>query len=107
MIDIRELPKHEVLMALWENAAKRKTDKTEHAPLTLEQAQAVVQEKTYRDKGDTRDHLFVDTLNGREMHVEIGADNFEEWNYDRYSGKGAAQKAIDALRARKQEEEST
>ena len=106
MIDIRELPKHEVLMALWENAAKRKADKKEHAPLTLEQAQAVVQEKTYREKWDEREHLYVESLNGREMHVEIGGDNFEEWIYDEYNGEGAAQRAIDTLRAKKEEQQT-
>lgn len=88
MVDIKGLNKAEVLASLYNNAKPQFDQK----PMSVDEAEEVLKETTD-----------FDYLKGRVMKVNLSSDDgFEEWLYDRDNGYGAAQRAIDALRVRKQ-----
>uniref|UniRef100_A0AAU8B7B7 Uncharacterized protein n=1 Tax=Dulem virus 39 TaxID=3145757 RepID=A0AAU8B7B7_9CAUD len=90
MIDIKGLSKSEVLATLYNNSRPQGLGFLHFDPtdMTIEQAKDILKETTY-----------FDYLKGRVMKVDLSSDEgFEEWLYDRDNGKGAAQRAVDALR---------
>ena len=91
MIDISSLDKAEVLIALYEGSAVRGMgvfDPQANQPLTVDEAQAMLEKNTY-----------FDYLRGRVMKTRI-----EDWLdpslYDRDNGNGAAYKALKPLFAK-------
>ena len=58
-------------------------------PMTLDEARKLI------DAGKT----YFDYLKGRVMKVDLGGNDFDPSWYDRDNGKGAAQRAIDTLKA--------
>jgi len=58
------------------------------APMTTEQARALLEGCTY-----------FDYLQGRVMKVDLGGDVLDPWLYDRDNGQGAALRAIEAMKA--------
>ncbi len=86
MIDISGLPKKSVILKLWEKSAQGMPPLSERQPTNLDLALAAEQEK-------------LDYFCGRPMKVDLGSDKFDSTLYDRDHGDGAAQAAIDDLRA--------
>jgi len=93
MIDISDLDKAAVLVALYENARTQGLGflKATSEPLTVERARKLLARQTY-----------FDYLYGRVLKVELGGDTLETWLYDRDNGQGAAQRVIDGLKAKKE-----
>lgn len=104
MVSIKGLLKDKVLLALWNASKCQGISFMGFAPLSAGQAYAEVinRRQTYKD-GKTS--IYFDYLNGRVLKVDIGGDEFDERLYDRDNGEGAAQRAIDALRAQEEETE--
>ncbi len=46
-----------------------------------------------------RPRLYFDYVQGRPIKTDIGSDEFDPWLFDRDAGDGAAEKAINRLRA--------
>ena len=91
MVNIEGLNKADVLAALY-NASRPQGMgflNYDPAPMSRETAQNNLDKTTY-----------FDYLGGRVMKVDLAGDaEFRESLYDRDNGEGAAQRAIDALRA--------
>ena len=90
-ISIRGMDKATVLAALF-NASKPQGLGFMHyakEPMTVEKARELI------DKGHTK----FDYLQGRVMKLDISGDDFDPWGYDHDNGQGAAQTAIDTLKA--------
>lgn len=109
-IDISGLDKADVLAALYNGSKVQGMGvfQAVGAPdiMSHDMAQLVIGEK-YHDVGSgyTGQDLSFGYIFGRVLHVDISADEFDPWSYDRDLGAGAAQKVIDQLRlltARKQ-----
>lgn len=93
MIDISGLNRADVLAALY-NASKPLGLGFLHftpEPMTREEANALLGGETY-----------FDYLKGRVMKVDLGSDHLDPRLYDRDYGTGAAERAIDAIRPRKE-----
>lgn len=90
MVDIRGLNKAEVLAALYNNSKPQGFGFLhDPKPMSVKEAKKILKQQTD-----------FDYLKGRVLKVNLSSDDeFEEWLYDRDNGYGAAQKAIDALRA--------
>jgi hypothetical protein len=90
MLSIAGLDKADVLAALY-NASRPLGMGFMHydpAPMTRDQAAAVLAQGTY-----------FDYLKGRVMKIDLSKDDqFEEWLYDRDNGDGAAARALAVLR---------
>lgn len=92
-IDISNLDKAEVLVALYNNSQQQGMgflDTRGRALLTKEQAAELLKHGTY-----------FDYLQGRVMKVELGRDTLNPRLYDRDNGTGAAARAIAPLMASK------
>ena len=90
MIALKGLNKAEVLAALY-NASRpqgRGFMAYEDGPMGREEAENLLADCTY-----------FDYLKGRVMKVDLGGDVLDPWGYDRDNGTGAAERAIEALRA--------
>lgn len=104
VIDISGLEKAAVLMALF-NASRQQgmgfMDASGRGQMTIEDARDVIAGREasatdwHRSKGRVYDW---DYLRGRVMKVCIDGDAFDPWLFDRDNGKGAAKRAIDAIR---------
>ena len=105
-IDLKGLDKAAVLAALY-NASKPQGLGFLHydpAPMTVEEAQAILDEKQVRLKeinsmGGNWDEIYFDYLKGRVMKVDLLGDDLRFQLYDRDNGEGAAQRAIDGITA--------
>lgn len=93
MVKYDGLTKAEVLKALYDASRPLGLGFLQFIPgdISLEEAEKLVK------KTDNFDYL-----NGRVIKVTLGDDGFEEWLYDRDMGEGAAQKAVDEYRAKKE-----
>lgn len=90
MVNIKGLLKDDVLVALWNASKCQGISFMDYAPLTAGQAYAeILKRKKF------------DYLNGKVLKVDLSGNEFDERLYDRDNGAGAAQKAIDELRAQK------
>lgn len=98
MIDIHDLDKAEVLVALF-NASKPQGMGFLHydpKPLTVEHARAALD----------RCSNYVDYLEGRVIKVNFATNTIDSRLYDRDLGPGAAARAIDKLRQQKAREQA-
>ena len=90
MVDISGLDRAEVFRVLYDRAQPQGLGHLHFTPklMTAEEAQKLVGE-----------HVYFDYVNGRVMKVSLPADatKFDEWDYDRDNGTGAAQQAINTL----------
>lgn len=90
LVDIRELPKAAVIAALWNNATKR----------SVFDARSAMSETRAIGLVEALDHLNFDWVDGRSVKVDLTADWFDPWLYDRDNGgDGAAHRVISKLRA--------
>ena len=91
MVNIEGIPKPTVLCALYNNSRAIGIGVYQANPkdrLTYRRAEELLKTKTN-----------FDFLYGRCMYVDLSSDiEFDESNYDKWLGSGAAQKAIDNLR---------
>lgn len=96
-INIEGLDKAEVLAALY-NASKQQgmgfTHKRGALPMTKEEA---AQELAAAQQPNGA--AYFDYLHGRVMKVRLVGDQLDPWLYDRDNGQGAAERAINTLRA--------
>ena len=105
-IDLRGLDKAAVLAALY-NASKPQGLGFLHydpALMTVEEAQSILDEKQARLKeinsmGGNWDEIYFDYLKGRVMKIDLLGDDLRFQLYDRDNGEGAAQRAINGIRA--------
>ncbi len=92
MVSTKGLSKAAVLAALY-NASRpvgMGFFQFDPAPMTEEEAVELLE--------NMKPSTYFDYLKGRVMKVDLkNDDGFEEWLYDRDTGAGAAQRAIDAL----------
>ena len=98
MVDIKGLDKAEVLKALYDQSHLQGSGFLQAVPngtVTVEHCRELLNHGTY-----------FDYLYGKIMKVDLKSDDgFEERLYDRDNGVGAAQRAIDFLKSRKQKTE--
>jgi len=91
MVDIKGLDKARVLKALYDNSHAQGTAFFQSVPsgiVTVEYCEKLLK-KTTR----------FDYLYGRVLKIDISGDAFDERLYDRDCGEGAAQRAVDSIRA--------
>jgi hypothetical protein len=88
MIDIKNLNKAEVLMALYNNAKPQGMGFLHFTPedMTKEEAEEIL-------KSQKR----FDYLKGRVMKVNLAENEFDPWLYNRDNGENAAEKIIEKL----------
>ena len=90
MINISELDKADVLIALYENSKPQGLgwlqEMVPHSTMTREEANELLEQTTY-----------FDYLKGRIMKVDLSGDEFNPVLYDRDNGEGAALKAINNI----------
>ena len=101
MIDIKGLDKGEVLHALWHASHTQGMSflgLPKGCKFTVRRAKRIVRE---RKKSITNNdyQLYFDYVDGHVIKCNIGGDTFDECLFDRDCGEGAAQRAIDNLRA--------
>lgn len=91
MIDIANLDKASVLMALYENAHVQGLGflHASDEPMSRDAALKLLERRTY-----------FDYVQGRVMKVNLTGDAFDPFLYDRDNGQGAAQRAIDTIRVK-------
>lgn len=90
-IDISGLDKGAVLAALWNNAAlppayTRANPRTR--PMSVDEGRSAV---VAQDAG-------FDYFEDRLLKVNLSADEFDPWGYDRDNGEGLAEQVIERLR---------
>lgn len=98
MIDISGFDKADVLAALY-NASKPQGLGFLHfepSPMTTAQARELIDEI-----GWPFNQMYFDYIKGRVMKVDLGANEFNPWLYDRDNGEGAASRALAHLESRK------
>ena len=91
MVDIKGLDKERVLKALYEHSHAQGLGgfRAVHVGIpTLEYFDGRLEQGTY-----------FDYVGGRELTVDLSGDEFDERLYDRDCGEGAAQRAVDSVRA--------
>lgn len=90
MINIAELDKVEVLIALYNNAKPLGLGWLCHEPKNMSRVEA---------ENQLEKSTYFDYINGRVMKVNLLSDTeFDPYLYDRDNGNGAAYRAIDSLR---------
>ncbi len=95
MVDIKGLDKARVLKALYDNSHVQGLGFMHAVPdgtVTVERCAEIL------EKGMEFDYLY-----GRVLKVELSTDEVDERLYDRDCGEGAAQRAVDSIRAEKQD----
>lgn len=95
MVDIKGLDKARVLKALYEHSHVQGFGVFQAVPdgvVTVEHCEMLLGSQTY-----------FDYLHGRVMKVELSGDEFDERLYDRDCGAGAAQRAVDSIRAERED----
>ncbi len=91
MVDIKGLDKARVLKALYEHSHVQGSGFLQAVPdgvVTVEHCEMLLGSQTY-----------FDYLHGRVMKVDLSGAEFDERLYDRDCGEGAAQRAVDSIRA--------
>lgn len=91
MVNIKGLDKARVLKALYDHSHIQGAGFLQAVPdgvVTVEHCAMLLGSQTY-----------FDYLHGRVLKVELSGDEFDERLYDRDCGEGAAQRAVDSIRA--------
>jgi len=94
MVNIKGLDKAQVLKALYDHSHVQGSGFLQAVPdgvVTVEHCAMLLGNQTY-----------FDYLHGRVLKVELSGDEFDERLYDRDCGEGAAQRAVDSIRAEKE-----
>ena len=95
MVNIKGLDKARVLKALYEHSHVQGLGAFQAVHMgvpTLEYFAGLLEQGTY-----------FDYLGGRVLKVELSGDEFDERLYDRDCGEGAAQRAVDSIRAERED----
>lgn len=95
MVNIKGLDKARVLKALYDHSHVQGSGFLQAVPdgvVTVEHCEMLLGSQTY-----------FDYLHGRVMKVELSGDEFDERLYDRDCGEGAAQRAVDSIRAERED----
>ena len=98
MVDIKGLDKARVLKSLYDHSHVKGMGVMQAVPtgfVTVETCAKLLEAQTY-----------FDYLYGRVIKVELSGDEFDERLYDRDCGDGAAQRAVDSVRAEPEDGES-
>lgn len=90
LVDIRGLPKHRVLLALWDATKTYGMGALHSSGFDAERAKKTV---------ETNKSLYFDWIAGRPIKCDLSGDSFDPQDYDTVAGTGAAKRAIDILRA--------
>lgn len=91
MVDIKGLDKARVLKALYDHSHVQGNGFLQAVPdgvVTVEHCAGLLAKYSY-----------FDYLHGRVLKVDLSGDEFDECLYDRDCGEGAAQRAVDSVRA--------
>ena len=91
MVDIKGLDKARVLKALYDHSHVQGSGFLQAVPdgvVTVEHCAELLAKYSY-----------FDYLHGRVLKVDLSGDEFDERLYDRDCGEGAAQRAVDSVRA--------
>ena len=99
MVDIKGLDKARVLKALYEHSHVQGSGFLQAVPdgvVTVEYCAGLLAK-----------HSYFDYLHGRVLKVDLSGDEFDERLYDRDCGEGAAQRAVDSVRAEKESGKNT
>ena len=91
MVDIKGLDKARVLKSLYDHSHVQGSGFLQTVPdgvVTVEHCAGLLEKQTY-----------FDYLYGRVLKVDLSGDEFDERLYDRDCGEGAAQRAVDSVRA--------
>lgn len=91
MVNIKGLDKARVLKALYDHSHVQGSGFLQAAPdgvVTVKHCEMLLGSQTY-----------FDYLHGRVLKVDLSGDEFDERLYDRDCGEGAAQRAVDSIRA--------
>ena len=94
MVDIKGLDKARVLKALYDHSHVQGSGFLQAVPdgvVTVEHCAELLAKYSY-----------FDYLHGRVLKVDLSGDEFDERLYDRDCGEGAAQKAVDSVRAERE-----
>lgn len=93
MVDIKNLDKAEVLLALWKHSRQLGLSFLgENGMFGIESARIVV---------ENTPELYFDYVCGHVIKCDLKEDTFDPWRYDRDNGPGKAQEAINELRKEK------
>ena len=101
MIDIQGLDKGEVLHALWHASHVQGMSflgLPKGGKFTVQRAKRIVKERL-KNITNNDCQLYFDYVDGHVIKCNLGGDTFDECLFDRDCGAGAAQRAIDNLRA--------
>lgn len=99
MVDIKGLDKARVLKALYDHSHVQGSGFLQAVPdgvVTVEYCAGLLAK-----------HSYFDYLHGRVLKVDLPGDEFDERLYDRDCGEGAAQRAVDSVRAEKESGKNT
>ena len=99
MVDIKGLDKARVLKALYDHSHVQGSGFLQAVPdgvVTVEHCAGLLAK-----------HSYFDYLHGRVLKVDLSGDEFDERLYDRDCGEGAAQRAVDSVRAEKESGKNT
>lgn len=99
MVNIKGLDKARVLKALYDHSHVQGSGFLQAVPdgvVTVEHCAMLLGSQTY-----------FDYLHGRVLKVELSGDEFDERLYDRDCGEGAAQRAVDSVRAEREGSKDT
>ena len=99
MVDIKGLDKARVLKALYDHSHVQGLGfmhAAEEGAVTVESCAKLLEKYTQ-----------YDYLHGRVLKVDLSGDEFDERLYDRDCGEGAAQRAVDSVRAEKESGKNT
>ena len=99
MVDIKGLDKARVLKSLYEHSHVQGIGFLQAVPdgvVTVEHCAELLAKYSY-----------FDYLHGRVLKVDLSGDEFDERLYDRDCGEGAAQRAVDSVRAEKESGKNT
>jgi len=103
MVDIKGLDKARVLKALYEHSHIKCVGYThERFPGDRDSEVLSVYVRPVTEK-----QTYFDYLYRRVLKVDLSRDEFDERPYDRICGEGAAQRAVDSIRAEKQDNGDT
>ena len=97
MVDIKGLDKARVLKSLYEHSHVQGIGFLQAVPdgvVTVEHCAGLLAKYSY-----------FDYLHGRVLKVDLSGDEFDERLYDRDCGEGAAQRAVDSVRAERSDGE--
>lgn len=99
MVDIKGLDKARVLKALYDHSHVQGSGFLQAVPdgvVTVEYCAGLLAK-----------HSYFDYPHGRVLKVDLSGDEFDERLYDRDCGEGAAQRAVDSVRAEKESGKNT